>query len=100
MLPKIILRAGIFKTHPRVSDDLDAVLLSSLFDRPLPIDLDAVDDAILVQVVHGRGQVVKPVFVGDEAAEGVSREVVPAERGHDLQGRVLRPEDLEVVLSA
>ena len=59
-------------SYSGVSDQFDSILLSSLLHGPLPIDLDAVKDPILVEVVDGGRQVVEAVLVGDERAERVS----------------------------
>ena len=82
-----------------VSDQFDSILLSSLLDWPLPIDLDSVEDPLLVEVVDGGGQVVEAVLVADERAERVGGKVAASERGDNLQGRVLGPDSFEVGLS-
>ena len=100
-------KRGILKDKKRqlrfsyscVSDQFDSILLSSLLDWPLPIDLDSVEDPLLVEVVDGGGQVVEAVLVADERAERVGGKVAASERGHHLQRRVLGPEGLEVGLS-
>ena len=86
-------------SYSGVSDQFHSILLSSLLDWPLPIDLDSVEDPLLVEVVDGGGQVVEAVLVADERAERVGGKVAASERGNHLQRRVLSPESFEVGLS-
>ena len=56
-----------------VSDELDPVLFGPLFDGPLPVDLDAVNDPVVVEAVDTGGQVGQGTIVPDQGGEYVPR---------------------------
>ena len=56
-----------------VSDELDPVFFAACFDGPLPVQLDAVDDAVVVVLVDAGGEVAQGVVVADEGGKDTSR---------------------------
>ena len=59
--------------YPCVSDELDPVFLLSALDRPLPVELDSVNDAVVVPLVDAGGEVGQSVVVADEGGKLASR---------------------------
>ena len=64
-----------------ISDELDPVLFGPLFDGPLPVDLDAVNDPVVVEAVDTGGQVGQSTIVPDQGGEDVSRHSLQNIRG-------------------
>ena len=79
-------------SYPGIFDQLLAVLLVPGAGRPLPVDLDAVDDALAVEGVHGGGQVGEAAFRLEEAAEDGGADGLAPEAGQEAGGGVLLAE--------
>jgi len=77
---------------PHVSDQLYLVLLISGVHRPLPVQLHALYDVILVEGVQGRGEVGELFLTGHYGAEHLSRYSVAAEGDQYRHGGVLHLE--------
>ena len=84
-------------TYPRIFDQLFAVVIVARAGRPLPVDLDAVDDALAVEAVDGGGQVGETRRAAlEEAAEDGGPHGLAPEAGQQAGGRVLLAEVGEV----
>ena len=78
-------------SYPGIFDQLLAVLLVPGAGRPLPVDLDAVDDALAVEGVDGGRQVGEAARLKEAAEDGGADGLAP-EAGQEAGGRVLLAE--------
>ena len=84
-------------SYPRIFDQFFAVVLVPGSRRPLPVDLDAVDDALPVEGVDGGGEVGEARRAAlEEAAEDGGADGVAPEAGQEARRRVLLAEVGEV----
>lgn len=81
-------------SYPRIFDEFFAVVFVAGSRGPLPVDLDAVDDALPVEVVDGGRQVGEARRAAHE--EAAEHDVLAPEAGHEARRRVLLAEVGEV----
>ena len=80
-------------SYPRIFDQFFAVVLVPGSRRPLPVDLDAVDDALPVEAVDGGREVGEARRAAlEEAAEDGGADGVAPEAGQEARRRVLLAE--------
>jgi len=52
-----------FCKYPCISNQFDSVLFSAYFDRPLPVNLNTMDDVIGIQRVDGGGEIFQALLL-------------------------------------
>ena len=84
-------------SYPGIFDQFFSVIFVARAGRPLPVDLDAVDDAFPVEGVDGGGEVGEARRAAlEEAAEDGGADGVAPEAGQEARRRVLLAEVGEV----